>query len=306
MAPSLHIKPGNNFWSGHFHAMASPCEVLIDTNDQALAERLACIAQNEAARIEKKFSRYRDDNIIYRINHSAGRPLEVDAETAALLDYAEHCYRISNGMFDITSGVLRRVWQFDGGDNVPQPAQVAAVRELLGWHRVDWQRPLLTLPEGFEIDLGGICKEYAVDRSAMLLAAQTDVSFLINYGGDLYASKPRRSSQGWIIGVERPGQSTRHADINQPSAAADNFELCRGGGATSGDARRFLLKDGIRYSHILNPLTGWPVRNAPRSVTVVANTCTEAGILSTLAMLQGTEAEAFLAGQNVQHWVLRD
>lgn len=286
--------------------MASPCEILIDTSDRALAERLVCIAQGEALRIENKFSRYRDDNIIYRINHSAGQPLEVDAETAALLDYAEHCYQISNGMFDITSGVLRRVWQFDGSDNVPQQAQVAAIAELLGWHRVNWKRPLLTLPEGFEIDMGGICKEYAVDRSAMLLAAQTDVSFLINYGGDLYANKPRRSTQGWVIGVEQPGQGTQPADINQPSAAVENFELCRGGVATSGDARRFLLKDGVRYSHILNPLTGWPVGNAPRSVTVLANSCTEAGILSTLAMLQGQDAEAFLAGQHVQHWVLRD
>jgi thiamine biosynthesis lipoprotein len=306
MAPSVHIKPGNNFWSGHFRAMASPCEILIDTSDRVLAERLVCIAQGEALRIENKFSRYRDDNIIYRINHSAGQQLEVDAETAALLDYAEHCYQISNGMFDITSGVLRRVWQFDGSDNVPQQAQVAAIAELLGWHRVNWKRPMLTLPEGFEIDMGGICKEYAVDRSAMLLAAQTDVSFLINYGGDLYANKPRRSTQGWVIGVEQPGQGTQPADINQPSAAVENFELCRGGVATSGDARRFLLKDGVRYSHILNPLTGWPVGNAPRSVTVLANSCTEAGILSTLAMLQGQGAEAFLAGQHVQHWVLRD
>lgn len=306
MAPSVHIKPGNNFWSGHFRAMASPCEILIDTSDRALAERLVCIAQGEALRIENKFSRYRDDNIIYRINHSAGLPLEVDAETAALLDYAEHCHQISNGMFDITSGVLRRVWQFDGSDNVPQQAQVAAIAGLLGWHRVNWKRPILTLPEGFEIDMGGICKEYAVDRSAMLLAAQTDVSFLINYGGDLYANKPRRSTQGWVIGVEQPGQGIQPADINQPSAAVENFELCRGGVATSGDARRFLLKDGVRYSHILNPLTGWPVGNAPRSVTVLANSCTEAGILSTLAMLQGQGAEAFLAGQHVQHWVLRD
>jgi len=75
--------------------------------------------------------------------------------------------------------------------------------------------------------------------------------------------------------------------------------------ATSGDARRFLLKDGVRYSHILNPRTGWSVEAPPRSVTVAAPTCTEAGLLSTLAMLHGAEAEQFLREEGVQAWVAR-
>ena len=77
----------------------------------------------------------------------------------------------------------------------------------------------------------------------------------------------------------------------------------RGGIATSGDARRFLLRDGVRYSHILNPKSGYPVANAPHSVTVIAETCTEAGILSTLAMLNGADAEVFLKQQGVRYWV---
>jgi thiamine biosynthesis lipoprotein len=81
--------------------------------------------------------------------------------------------------------------------------------------------------------------------------------------------------------------------------------LVRGGLATSGDARRFLLKDGVRYAHILDPATGWPVRGAPRSVTVAAGTCTDAGMLATFAMLQGRRAERFLRAQGVDHWVQR-
>jgi len=83
------------------------------------------------------------------------------------------------------------------------------------------------------------------------------------------------------------------------------LELERGALATSGDARRFLQKDGIRYGHILNPRTGWPVRDAPRSVTVAASSCTEAGLLSTLALLHGADAEVFLEQQGVGHWLLR-
>ena len=80
--------------------------------------------------------------------------------------------------------------------------------------------------------------------------------------------------------------------------------LCAGALATSGDARRFLQKDGIRYSHILNPKTGWPVQNAPRSVTVSAPSCVMAGLLATTALLQGEAAAEFLKNQGLKHWVI--
>ena len=81
------------------------------------------------------------------------------------------------------------------------------------------------------------------------------------------------------------------------------FQLYNGAIATSGDANRFLLKNGKRYSHVLNPKTGWPVEGAPHTVSVAANTCVEAGMFSTLAMLQGKQAEAFLKKQGVAYWV---
>jgi thiamine biosynthesis lipoprotein len=98
------------------------------------------------------------------------------------------------------------------------------------------------------------------------------------------------------VGIERPGA---------PDDAMLRLHLTTGALATSGDARRFLRRAGIRYPHILNPRTGWPVMSAPRSVTVLGDTCTEAGLLATLAMLHGNRAEAFLAGEGVRHWVLR-
>ena len=79
----------------------------------------------------------------------------------------------------------------------------------------------------------------------------------------------------------------------------------RGAVTTSGDLRRYLLKDGVRYGHILDPRTGWPVQDAPRSVTVLEVNCTQAGLLSTLAILHGAGAERFLAELNVKHWVVR-
>ena len=105
------------------------------------------------------------------------------------------------------------------------------------------------------------------------------------------------------MGVEYPQHAVTLPASSQ--ATQTQYELLRGGIATSGDVRRYLLKDGVRYSHILDPRTGWPVRDAPHSVTVVAGTCTEAGILSTLAMLYGAAAEEFLQQQEVTYWCVR-
>jgi thiamine biosynthesis lipoprotein len=285
------------YWEGTFQAMASPCTVLTETESAAAARRLLDIARIEAHRIEAKFSRYRPDNIVHRINHSAGKPVEVDEETALLIDYAALCHALSEERFDVTSGVLRRVWRFDGSDRVPAAEAVTAILPLIGWDKVSWQRPFLTLPSGMEIDFGGIGKEYAVDRAALLLQAETSDSFLVNYGGDLYASGARRDDGCWRIGLDDPTATGERS--------LGTIEIRRGGVATSGDARRFLLKDGVRYGHILDPRTGWPVPNAPRSVTVFADTCLDAGMLATFAMLQGEQAEEFLVNQGVQHRIIR-
>ncbi len=297
--------------------MASPCELLIDGADETLARSLLGVAQHEALRIEHKFSRYRGDSVIGQLHAARGTPMSVDDETAQLIDFSGQCHSLSGGLFDATSGVLRAAWRFDGSDRLPEPALVEALCRRVGWHRVVWQRPWLTLPADMELDLGGIGKEYAVDRVLALLVAQTPLPLLVNFGGDLVVSGQRADGRAWQVGIERPQEPlsaragalrarVREA-VSTPSApvAAGVIELSAGALATSGDARRFLLKDGVRYGHILDPRSGWPVRDAPRSVTVAAPTCTEAGMLATLAMLQGAGAEAWLAAQGMPHWVLR-
>lgn len=286
----------NGLWTGRFHAMAGPCEVLIDTRDAASAEKLFRLAEEEARRIERKFSRYRDDNIVYRINHTDGKPVEVDEETASLLDFAAACAGLSGGKFDITSGLLRQVWRFDGSDRLPDPEAVAALLPRIGWSKVRWERPFFTLPAGMEIDFGGIGKEYAVDRTAQLLSQHLQTGILINYGGDLFAVGPRVDGTLWQVGIDDPAASGKKLVAKIP--------LKQGGLATSGDARRYLLKNNIRYSHILDPQTGWPVKDAPRSVTVLAPTCLEAGMLATFAMLQGNKAKTFLEGEGVPFWLV--
>src|SRR5688572_26767587 len=103
--------------------MASPCEVLCETADAAVAQRATALAAEEAWRIERKFSRYRSDNIVHAINTGAGQALNVDEETARLIDFGATLWRLSDGAFDLTSGALRRVWKF--GENAAFPTQTA-------------------------------------------------------------------------------------------------------------------------------------------------------------------------------------
>ena len=124
----------------------------------------------------------------------------------------------------------------------------------------------------------------------------TRAPILVNFGGDLCVSGPRIGGKRWRVAIE---------SVDRSGQAEALLEIAGGALATSGDARRFLLKDGVRYSHILDPRTGWPVKDPPRSVTVASATCLEAGMMATLAMLRGREAEAFLEREKVRAWCIR-
>ena len=293
----VNVSRGTECWRGEFFAMGSPCELLCETTSEKDTRSLVDTVAREAWRIEDKFSRYLTGNIIDRINSAGGAEVDVDEETGRLIAFATQLYEVSNGRFDITSGVLRQVWKFDGSDNIPSAKSVSAVLQYVGWHRVTWSGDTLAMPPGMEIDLGGVGKEYAVDRVALLVREQSEVGCLVNFGGDLAVTAPPARRPAWQIGIE---------SLQGETAGPERvINLASGALATSGDARRYLKKDNIRYGHIIDPTTGWPVADAPRSITVAADTCVQAGMLSTLAMLEGVDAEGFLEAQDVKFWCSR-
>lgn len=260
--------------------MGSPCEL----RAWACAEAALDAAQAELERLEAKYSRYRDDSLTGRINRSAGgAALEVDAETAGLLDYAAQAWQQSGGRFDLSTGALRRAWDFKSG-RLPAPEVLEAARAGIGWPKLDWQRPRLRLPAGMELDFGGLVKEYAADRVAQLLREHGARGGLVDLGGDVAVVGPQPDGSAWRIGIRDPHQRDRALAV---------IELDRGGLATSGDYERGMTVDGVRYSHLLDPLSGWPVRSAA-SVSVAAPLCLLAGTASTSAMLMGEGAEAWL------------
>lgn len=291
----LRLERRDRLIAGCFTAMACDCEILIETDDVGLAGRLAERGMAECLRIEQKFSRYRDDNIVHRIHQSAGEVVEVDEETADLLDFAKRCWQISNRRFDITSGILRNAWHFDGVSRPPTAQEIEDLLPRIGWQKLLWRRPWLMLPSGMEIDFGGIGKEYAVDQVLALLTRETDLPMLVNFGGDLACNGPQQAERPWSIGIGHPDRNRE---------AVETWQLSKGALATSGDAHRFIIHEGVRYGHVLDPRNGWPAPGAPRSVTVAAARCLDAGILSTLALLHGEQAEDFLEAQQVVYRIL--
>ena len=295
---SLHLN--NDHWVGTYPAMASLCEIIIDTSEHELAQKLTQLAHHETLRIQQKFSRYQKDNLLWQINHADGTAIKVDNETAKLLDFAEQCFQLSEGHFDITSGCLRRAWTFDGSDKLPSAESVNALLPFVGWRKISWENSYLQMPAGMEIDFGGIGKEYAVDSVLQKLCAQTNIPILVNFGGDLAVSGPRKNGRAWQVGIE-----ALDTDPHSNKKADKVLEISAGALATSGDSRRFLFANNQRYGHILNPFTGWPIMHAPRSITVAGSNCTQAGMLATFGLLRGKHAEQFLEEQGSVFWVSR-
>ena len=279
-----------------FQAMGSPCEIQLFAPSEIVARRTAEQAIADVERLEARYSRYRDDSLLSHINRvaAAGGSLEVDEETASLLNYAATCYAESDGLFDITSGILRRTWRFDRGQ-LPDAAQIAALQQRIGWHRLRWQSPRLSFPEpGLELDFGGVVKEYAVDRAAALCASLGVAHGVVNLGGDIKVIGPRADGQAWRIGIKHP---------RQQQTLLETVELKDGALASSGDYERCIVLDGVRYGHILNPRSGWPVRHLA-AVSVVADFCVIAGSASTIAMLKEEQGPAWLAELGLRHlWV---
>jgi thiamine biosynthesis lipoprotein len=268
-----------------FKAMASRCEVMLAARDDSHAAALAQPAIDEVLRIERKYSRYLPDSVVSRINAAAGgAPLELDDETLGLLDYAGSLFANSGGLFDITSGVLRRAWDFSQ-PRLPRQSELAALLALVGWPKVERHGRALRLPlAGMELDVGGFGKEYAADRAAALLAAHGVRAGYVNLGGDLRVIGPMPGGAAWNIAIQDP---------RDPARSIASIGVIAGALATSGDYERFFEIGAQRYCHILDPRSGWPVA-AWRSVSVLAPLAVAAGSHATIAMLKGTDALAFL------------
>jgi thiamine biosynthesis lipoprotein len=276
--------------------MGTPCEIQLFAKTGLKASRVAKAAIADVHKMEASYSRYRNDSFLSAINRvaSTGGKISVDEVTAALLNYAAVCYEQSDGLFDITSGILRRAWNFKS-HVLPDEAEIQSLLDKIGWHKLRWKDPVLEFPiPGMEIDFGGIVKEYAADRAATLCRGAGLNHGVINLGGDIKVIGSRADGSPWRIGIRHP---------REKETLLDTILLHEGALASSGDYERCLMIDGVRYGHVLNPKTGWPVRHLS-SVSVIGDFCVIAGSASTIAMLKEDEGPAWLETMGLPHlWV---
>lgn len=282
-----------------FQAMGTRCALNLYAEDETAARRSAELIMTDVARLEAKYSRYLADSFLSKINLIAeqGGSITVDAETATLLDYAQTCTIESDGLFDISSGLLRRAWNFqaDGQAELPDPFLLNTLLERVGWQHLSWQSPCLTFRRaGMELDLGGIVKEYAADRAVTLLRELGIHHGLVNLGGDIAVTGPRADGQPWRVAIENP---------ESPAEPLRIVELSNGAMASSGSYARCIDIDGVRYSHLLHPATGDPLTGT-LAATVIAEQCVVAGSLATIALLKGDDGEAFLSSTQLPFLLL--
>ena len=240
--------------------------------------------------INKSMSIYRKDSEISRFNalKIVGQRFKVSRDFAKVIKKSKELYRLTGGAWDGSIYPLVNLWGFGKTERKNRPPAKEKIASLLinvGFENIDLvdKKYLLKKKASISIDLASIAKGYAVDKVAELIKKNDIKNFLVEIGGEVYASGVRKNGQYWRIGVNRPRKETPSDEIYKIVTLKDKAF------ATSGDYRNFFEVSGKRYSHILDPKTGYPVVNFVVSVSIVADTCTFADGLATAVMVMGRE-----------------
>jgi FAD:protein FMN transferase len=265
--------------------MGTECELKAFAGDEVLVDRAFGNGFDAIDRIEALTSSWRSRSEVSRINDAAGKAaVRVSADTLAIIEKSLWVARLSDGAFDITVGVFKGLWKFDEDNDgsLPDPAEVVRRRALVDWHDVIVARAASTVQlrrPGQAINLGGIAKGYAVDAAVAAIRAAGVRDFIVQAGGDLYAAG-RRGDREWRVGIQDP-RAPHGRIIFELSLTDQAFN-------TSGDYERFIMRDGVRYHHILDARTGFPA-HASRSVTLLARDSFTADALDTALFVLGPE-----------------
>lgn len=274
---------GSGYYTFSFAAMGTGCQVDFSAGRRSLATEFCDEVIRWVTGFEQQFSRFIPGSLVSRINAAAGRDwVEADAEAESLFALCDWFHWATRGIFDPSMLPLIRLWDYHRPHpEPPSESAIRAARELVGWTRVQRRPGAIFLPsEAMSIDLGGIGKEYAVDRVVEMAVDRGLATVHVNFGHDLRVRGEPPQKGAWRIGLEDP---------NDPRRCWTGLAVQEGAVTTSGDYMRFFTAQGRHYGHILDPRSGCPVTNGCRAATVVAPTCTQAGILSTTAFILGPE-----------------
>jgi thiamine biosynthesis lipoprotein len=266
--------------------MGSLAEITIATNDEALAQRAFARCFDEIDRLDALLTTWTPTSDVSQINQAAGQaPVPVQDDTLNILQRALAFSAQTDGLFDVTVGAFSGLWKFDQDKDgsIPTDAAVKERLALVGYQDVvvdSVKKTAFLRRPGMKITLGGIGKGFAVDRCVGLLREMGLSNFLVQLGGDLYVAGESAPQTPWRVGVREP----RGADGETFAA----FSVKDRSFSTSGDYERFVIKDGARYHHILDPRTGYPAAQS-MSATVSVKDATTAEGLSKAFFLWGPD-----------------
>ncbi len=275
---------GKDDWcQSHFRAMGTGCQIIFRASSRKQGAAFRDAAVGWVAEFERKYSRYREDSMISAINRAAGDGwVWADAELESIFSLCDHYHWSTGGVFDPTALPLQRLWDYKAERPViPSDKAIEAALSLVGWNQVEREPGRVRLPApGMAVDLGGIGKEYAVDRVIEQSRPFGIIDIMVDFGRDVRASGVAPDGGPWRVGLEHP---------LDPGTCWGGVRASNRAVTTSGDYLRGFEIEGRRYSHIIDPRTGRPIDNGCCSASVIAPTCTEAGALSTAALILGAE-----------------
>ncbi len=266
--------PNNNKKSGYKNITFFTMDTIVEIKYKGDKPKVEKAIKKEFERIYKKFSPSVKTGILYKINHRKNNKIFIDNETKYLIKKSIFFSKLSNGIFDITIKPIIDLWGFEDKNKdyrVPKKRELLSKLKFVDYKRIKLNNNSIEIPNGLEIDLGGIAKGYAVDRAADIFLKKGINNFLINAGGDLIVKGKNPEGKEWRIGIQNPRGSGIIKIIDIKNKAV----------ATSGDYQRYFIKNGIRYHHILSPFSGIPYRKWI-SMTIIADKCIEADSIATM------------------------
>jgi thiamine biosynthesis lipoprotein len=264
--------------------MGSRFDLTIASRDEASAEAYIDTAIAEISRIENVISEWMPNTEVSQVNANAGvKPVKVSAELLDLTERAIYFSKISDGAFDISFASADKIWKFDGSmTELPSAEKVAASVRLIGYQNIVINKAKSTIylkKKGMKIGFGSIGKGYAADKTKELLMKKGVPAGIINASGDMNTWGKQPDGEPWSVGITNP--------LNKNKVFAI-VPLHQTAVVTSGSYEKFALIDGKRYTHIINPKTGYPVSGLS-SVTVFGPSAEMCNGFSTAIMVLGKD-----------------
>ncbi len=281
-APAKATGPSHKVHHGH-QVMGTVVDITFWTGDDDGAAKASKAVFDEFMRVDHLMSSWLPDSAVAKINGSAGaKEVVVAPEVMDLIVRARDAGKLSGGAFDISVGAFRGLWKFDQDvdGSIPSEKDVRTRAKLVNYRKIRLnkkRRGVRLQRKGMRITLGGVAKGYAVDQAVAILRKRGFNDFILQAGGDLYASG-QPGGRSWRVGIRDP-RGARSASFAVAEVKNRTF-------STSGDYERSVLVKGTRYHHILDPATGNPATRS-RSVTVLTDDALTADIWSTALFVMG-------------------